>query len=304
MLVFTHPSMLAHQGPPGHPERPERLAAVLAALVPLSLAAREAPFAPREAVERVHPAAFVAAMEGMFPQAGEGLIALDSGDTFLCEASREAVWRAAGAAVAGVDALMAKQARAAFCAVRPPGHHAEPAQAMGFCVFNNAAIAAAHALDHHGLSRVAVVDFDVHHGNGTQAAADNEPRLFFASTHQSPLYPGTGAAQERGRHGNVLNATLPPGADGAAWRAVMEATVLPALSDYAPELLIISAGFDAHRADPLANMLLTEADFAWGTHALMRAVGDAPILSTLEGGYDLAALAASAYAHVTALQAH
>jgi acetoin utilization deacetylase AcuC-like enzyme len=234
------------------------------------------------------------------------MIALDSGDTFLTDDSREAVWRAAGAGVAAVDAIMAGEAHTAFCAVRPPGHHAEPATAMGFCIFNNIAIAALHALEAHGLSRVAVVDFDVHHGNGTQAAAEKEPRLFFASTHQSPLYPGTGAARERGRFGNILNAPLPAGADGAAFRAAFEGEVLPALAAFAPEFLFISAGFDAHRRDPLANMALEESDYAWAT-ARLRAQAEISargrIVSMLEGGYDLEALGASARAHVDALAA-
>lgn len=304
MLLFTHPSMLGHAGPHGHPERPARLAAVLAALEPLALKQREAPWCARGAIERVHAPAYVTAMEANFPKPGEGMIALDGGDTFLTDGTREAAWRAAGAAVAGVDALIAGQARAVFCAVRPPGHHAEPAQAMGFCIFNNIAIAALHALDHHGLERVAIVDFDVHHGNGSEATARGEPRLFFASTHQSPLYPGTGRAGDRGLHGNILNVPLPPGGDGAAWRAAMGEAVAPALTAFAPQMLFISAGFDAHRADPLANMLLDEDDFSWGTKALSQAMAGAPILSSLEGGYDLAALAASARAHVSALIDH
>jgi acetoin utilization deacetylase AcuC-like enzyme len=304
MLIFTHNSMLGHEGPVGHPERPARLAAVLAALEPLGLERREAPWCARDAVERVHPPAFVTAMEAAFPKPGDGMIALDSGDTFLTDGSREAAWRAAGAAVAGVDALIAGQARAVFCAVRPPGHHAEPAQAMGFCIFNNIAIAALHALSHHGLARVAIVDFDVHHGNGSEAVARGEPRLFFASTHQSPLYPGTGHAHDNGAHGNILNVPLPPGGDSAAWRSAMTHTVLPALRAFAPQMLFISAGFDAHRADPLANMVLDAEDFAWGTSALSQAVAGAPVLSSLEGGYDLVALADSASAHVRALLDH
>lgn len=304
MLLFTHPSMLDHVGPPGHPERPERLASVLKALDGMPLDRREAPFAARAAVERVHPSAFVSAIEGVFPKPGEGMIALDSGDTFLCDASREAAWRAAGAATAAVDAVMAGEDAMAFCAVRPPGHHAEPAQAMGFCIFNNIAVGALHALEAHGLARVAVIDFDVHHGNGTQATAEKEPRLFFASTHQSPLYPGTGRASETGPAGNVVNAPLPPGADSALWRKAMEARVLPALEAFRPELVFVSAGFDAHRADPLAEMALEDADYAWAAAALRevaQSTAGGRLVACLEGGYDLRALGSSTAAFVGAL---
>lgn len=304
MLLFTHASMLRHGVPPGHPERPERLAAVLEGLADLDLERREAPWAKREALERVHPSAYVSALEQTFPKRGEGIIALDSGDTFLSEGSREAAWRAAGAVVAAVDAVLAGEDSAAFCAVRPPGHHAEPAQPMGFCVFNSIAIGALHALDAHGLNRVCVVDFDVHHGNGTQATALKEPRLLFASTHQFPLYPGTGRAAETGLDGNVVNAPLPPGADGALWRKAMETRVLPALEAYAPELVLVSAGFDAHRADPLAEMALEDADFAWAADALREiatASAGGRIVASLEGGYDLRALASASRAFVAGL---
>jgi acetoin utilization deacetylase AcuC-like enzyme len=268
MLLFTHASMLDHGVPPGHPERPERLTAVLAALDGLPLERREAPWAAREAIERVHPRAYVDAMEDAFPRTGEGLIALDTGDTFLSDGSREAAWRAAGAVTAAVDAVLAGEDLHAFCVVRPPGHHAEPAQAMGFCVFNSIAIGALHALEAHGLSRVCVVDFDVHHGNGTQAMAEREPRLLFASTHQSPLYPGTGRASDAGLGGNVVNAPLPPGAGGGPWRIAMESRILPAIEAFGPELMLVSAGFDAHRADPLADMALDDADYGWAAQVL------------------------------------
>lgn len=304
MLLFTHPAMLAHAPPPGHPERPARLEAVLRGLEPLNLPTRDAPFATREQVERVHPKALVDAMEEAFPKPGEGLAALDAGDTFLSDGTREATWRAAGAVVAAVDAVLAGENPRAFCAVRPPGHHAEPAQPMGFCIFNNVAIGALHALEAYGLKRVAVIDLDVHHGNGTQATAQKEKRLFFASTHQSPLYPGTGFAHERGPAGNILNAPLPPGAGSAEWRAAMERDVLPALHAFAPELILVSAGFDAHEADPLAELRLTDADYAWagerlGAAALSLCAGK--IVSTLEGGYDLGALARSTQAFAGAL---
>ncbi len=304
MLLFTHPAMLAHEPPRGHAERPERLEAVLAGLERLSLTRREAPLATREALTRVHPARVVEALEQAFAEAREARVRLDP-DTFLSSGSREAAYRAAGACVAAIDAVLAGEDEMAFCAVRPPGHHAEPTAPMGFCIFNNVAIAALHALEAHGLKRVAVVDFDVHHGNGTQTVAEREPRLMFASTHQAPLYPGTGAANERGIDGNVVNAPLPAGAGSLEWRAAMEAKLLPAIDAFAPELILVSAGFDAHRADPLAQMELAEADFAWVGQRL-RALAlqhcKGMLVSTLEGGYDLAALASSAHAYLEALQ--
>jgi acetoin utilization deacetylase AcuC-like enzyme len=229
-------------------------------------------------------------------------VALDA-DTILSHGSIEAALRSAGAAVAAVDAVCTGPIRHAFCAMRPPGHHAEPARPMGFCVFANAAIAARHAQAVHGLARIAVADFDVHHGNGTQACFEADASLMLASSHQWPLYPGTGAPTERGV-GNIFNATLPPGADGAAFRAVWERLLLPALDAFAPELLIISAGFDAHVADPLAQLRLTEADFAWITQelcALAARHAEGRVVSVLEGGYDLAALGSSIAAHVRAL---
>jgi acetoin utilization deacetylase AcuC-like enzyme len=304
MLLFTHPSMLAHAPPAGHPEHAGRLQAVLDALADMSLDRREAPPVSRDALERVHPARYVDALEPAFAEAQRGPVQIDP-DTHLSAASREAAYRAAGACVAAVDAVMAGEHDRAFCAVRPPGHHAEPIAPMGFCIFNNVAVAAMHALKAHKLARVAVVDFDVHHGNGTQTAAESEPRLFFASTHQAPLYPGTGFAHETGFDGNVVNAPLPAGADGRVWRQAMEAKVLPALDAFAPELLLVSAGFDAHKADPLAQMALVEADFAWAGEQLAEIAErhcGGKLVSTLEGGYDLPALAASAKAYLGALQ--
>jgi acetoin utilization deacetylase AcuC-like enzyme len=209
-----------------------------------------------------------------------------------------------GANVAAVDAVLAGDVANAFCAIRPPGHHAETSIPMGFCLFGNVSIAAKRALDHHGLERVAIVDFDVHHGNGTQDLLWNEARVLFTSTHQMPLYPGTGGTHESGAHGNIVNVPLPPGADGAAFRKVMDGQILPALDDFRPELVLISAGFDAHAADPLANLNLVEADFAWVTEQICdladRHCGGR-VVSTLEGGYDLQALAASVAAHVKVL---
>jgi len=304
MLLFTHPSMLAHAPPAGHPEHAGRLRAVLDALADMTFDRREAPLASREALERVHPARYIDALEPAFAEAQHARVQIDP-DTYLSAASREAAYRAAGACVAAVDAVMAGEDDTAFCAVRPPGHHAEPIAPMGFCIFNNVAVAAIHALVAHKLARVAVVDFDVHHGNGTQTVAESEVRLFFASTHQAPFYPGTGLAHETGAAGNVVNAPLPAGADGAVWRAAMEASVLPALNAFAPELILVSAGFDAHKADPLAQMALEEADFAWAGARLCEIAKrhcGGKLVSTLEGGYDLPALAASAKAYLRALQ--
>lgn len=295
--------MLAHEPPRGHAERPARLEAVLRGIEDLPLTRREAPFAAKDQITRVHPPAYVEAMEAAFAEAREARVQLDP-DTYLSPGSREAAYRAAGACIAAVDAVLAGEGDMAFCAVRPPGHHAEPTAPMGFCIFNNIAIAALHALEAHGLKRVAVVDFDVHHGNGTQTIAEREPRVFFASTHQAPLYPGTGGVNEHGVDNNVVNAPLPAGAGSAEWRGAMETLVLPALDAFAPDLILVSAGFDAHRADPLAQLELEDADFAWAGRKL-RACSlrhcNGKLVSTLEGGYDLEALAGSARAYLDAL---
>jgi acetoin utilization deacetylase AcuC-like enzyme len=307
MLLYTHPSMLNHKVPSGHPERPARLEAVLKGLEGLQLERREAPFADREAIERVHPAPLIDALEAAFTQtlenADEDFISIDA-DTHISRGTREAAYRAAGACVAAVDAVLNGEDDLAFCAVRPPGHHAEPMAPMGFCIFNNVATAAMHALEAHGLNKVAVVDFDVHHGNGTQKLAEKEPRLFFASTHQAPFYPGTGDANESGVADNIANAPLPAGTGSAGWRRVMETCILPALNDFAPDLILVSAGFDAHKADPLANFELSEVDFAWAARELRRSAlrhCKGKLVSTLEGGYDLPALARSAAAYCGAL---
>ncbi|MEX2009525.1 MAG: histone deacetylase family protein, partial [Dongiaceae bacterium] len=232
------------------------------------------------------------------------LVALDP-DTFLSPGSGEAALRAAGAVCAAVDAVVGGEATNAFCAVRPCGHHAETARAMGFCVFNNVAVGAEQARAVHGLKRVAVVDFDVHHGNGTQASFEADPDLFYGSTHQSPLYPGTGAAEERGV-GNIFNAPLAPMSGSREFRAAMTGTILPALRRFGPDLLLVSAGFDAHEADPLASLRLHEDDFAWATQELIDVADEAcagRLVSVLEGGYDMAALAASTAAHLRVLMA-
>jgi acetoin utilization deacetylase AcuC-like enzyme len=304
MLLFTHPSMLRHEPPGGHAEHPGRLQAVLDALENSAFDRREAPRAQKEAIARVHPYAYINALEPAFAETADARVRLDP-DTYISSGSREAIYRAAGACVAAVDAVMSGEGDMAFCAVRPPGHHAEPLAAMGFCIFNNVAIGALHALEAHGLARVAVVDFDVHHGNGTQTIAEGEPRLMFASTHQAPLYPGTGARNETGIGGNVVNAPLPAGAGSAEWRAAMENRVLPALDAFAPQLILVSAGFDAHKADPLAQMELETEDFAWAGQRLRELSlqhCNGKLVSTLEGGYDLRALAGSAAAFLAALQ--
>jgi acetoin utilization deacetylase AcuC-like enzyme len=302
--ILTHPDCLGHVTPPGHPERVGRLEAILAALEDPAFDALlrvEAPLAAEAEILRCHPQAYVDRVRAAVPAAG--WVSLDA-DTHLSPGSLRAALRAAGAATKAVDMVIAGEAANAFCATRPPGHHAETETAMGFCLFGNVAIAAKRALDHHGLGRVAVVDFDVHHGNGTQDLLWHERRALFVSTHQMPLYPGTGDRHETGAHGNVLNVPLPPGTDGTRFRAAVEAMVLPALDDFAPELILVSAGFDAHRADPLAQMALIEDDFAWITQRLCdvaEAHAGGRVVSTLEGGYDLPALAASVAAHVGVL---
>ncbi|RBI77676.1 histone deacetylase family protein [Roseovarius sp. TE539] len=299
--LITHPDGLKHLMPEGHPERPARLEYVLAALEGKTLEHVHAPMAAEDDLLRVHPPAHLERLRAAAPETG--LIQLD-GDTFMSPGTLAAAYRAAGGAVRAVDMVMAGEAANAFVACRPPGHHAETATPMGFCLFGTVAVAARHALDHHGLRRVAVMDFDVHHGNGTQDLLEAEARALFCSTHQMPLWPGTGAAHETGAHDNVLNVPLPPGAGSAEFRAAMTGTVLPRIAEFAPELLIVSAGFDAHRADPLAQLDLVEEDFAWATEHLCD-LADAHcggrLVSNLEGGYDLAALAASAAAHVDVL---
>jgi acetoin utilization deacetylase AcuC-like enzyme len=304
-LLYTHQACLAHDPGPHHPESPERLRAILAAFSGPKFAAlerREAPRADLADIARVHPRGFVERLLAAVPKSGYAAI---DADTILSPGSGEAALRAAGAAVAAVDAVIAGEAANAFCAVRPPGHHAEPNHAMGFCIFNNVAIAAEHARAAHGLARVAVVDFDVHHGNGTQAAFERDPNLFYASTHQMPLYPGTGAASERGA-GNIVNVPLAPMSGSREFRVAFDGQILPALEEFRPELLLVSAGFDAHRSDPLAQLMLVEADYGWVTEKLLGVAArhaHGRLVSTLEGGYDLDALAASAAAHVGGLMA-
>ncbi len=304
-ILFTHKACIAHDPGAGHPERPDRLRAVMARLDQPAFAAlerREAPLASRAAIARVHDAELVEAILEAVPKAGH--VAIDA-DTRMSPQSGEAALRAAGALIAAVDAVMKGEADNAFCAVRPPGHHAQPARPMGFCLFNNIAIGAAHARAAHGVKRIAMLDFDVHHGNGTQAFVEADADYFFASSHQWPLYPGTGAASETGV-GNVVNVPLRAMAGSAEFRAAWADKVLPALDRFAPELVMISAGFDAHRDDPLGGLQLVEADYEWVTNEFARLAkrhAKGRLVSTLEGGYDLDALAASTAAHVTALLA-
>jgi acetoin utilization deacetylase AcuC-like enzyme len=303
-LVISHPACLDHDMGEGHPERPDRLRAIERALESeaFQLLARDsAPRADLGTIARVHPQEYIEAIRDATPQ--QGLAALDP-DTSMSPGSFEAALRAAGGAVFAVDEVMSGKARNAFVSTRPPGHHAEVATAMGFCFFNNAAIAARHAQAAHGAERVAIMDFDVHHGNGVQHIFWNDPTVMYASTHQMPHYPGTGARSERGEHNQIVNAPLRAGDGGEAFREAMESAILPRLEAFAPDLMIISAGFDAHRRDPLGNLNLVEADFAWATRKLMgvaRAHAHERVVSVLEGGYDLEGLSRSVAAHVTAL---
>ena len=298
MLVFSDAAFAGHITPPGHPERVERLAAVEAGLAGLGVERRDCPFADEAEVLRCHPARYLARVKAAVPDSGWAQM---DGDTFLSPGSYEAAMRAVGGICAAVDAVVTGEAKTAFVAGRPPGHHAERETAMGFCLFGTVAIGAKRALDHHGLSRVAIVDFDVHHGNGTQDLMWDEARCLFVSSHQMPLYPGSGRASERGAHGQVLNLPLREGSGGAAMREVYERVVFPALADWGPELLLISAGFDAHADDPLAGLEWQVEDYRWLTDRLCDFAGGR-VVSTLEGGYDLGALAASVAAHVGVLE--
>jgi acetoin utilization deacetylase AcuC-like enzyme len=288
----------------GHPERPDRLRAIERALEneTFQILARDiAPRADLAAVARVHPREYIEAIQAATPQ--QGLAAVDP-DTSLSPGSFEAALRAAGGALFAVDEVMSGKVRNAFVSTRPPGHHAEIANPMGFCFFNNAAIAARHAQATHGAERIAIVDFDVHHGNGTQHIFWDDATVMYASTHQMPHYPGTGAVDERGEHDQIVNAPLRAGDGGEAFREAMEAKIMPRIEAFAPDLVIISAGFDAHRHDPLGNLNLVEADYSWATLKLMevaRRRAHERVVSVLEGGYDLEGLARSVAAHVTAL---
>ena len=299
--LITHADCLEHVTPEGHPERVARLEHVLHALQGLDLRRESAPLAEMAHLAYVHPQAHIDAILAAEP--AEGVIQLDA-DTWMSPGSVNAALRAAGAVVKAVDMVLDDEVGNAFCAIRPPGHHAETATPMGFCLFGNAAIGAKHALEAHSLSRVAVVDFDVHHGNGTQDLLWNEARALTITSQQMPLWPGTGEQTERGAHDNVLNIPLAPRTGGAEMRAAYGSKVFPRLRDFKPELIIISAGFDAHQDDPLAELQWSTEDFRWLTRelcALAAELCEGRVVSTLEGGYDLSALAESARAHVDIL---
>jgi len=301
LALFTHPDMIDHATGAGHPERPERLATVLAAIddARLDLDRHAAEEASVRDLQRIHLADYVRRLLDASPASGS--VQLDA-DTLLSPGSVRAARLAAGAVIQAVDAVAEGRTARAFAAVRPPGHHAEPDRAMGFCLFSSVAVAA-RAAQARGLARVAVVDFDVHHGNGTQAAFQNDPSLFLASIHQMPLYPGTGAASETGV-GNIVNTPVSPHAARETWRGIFAGALMPALDAFAPDLILISAGFDAHRRDPLAHQSLEAEDFAWATRAVLEVARrhcGGMVVSSLEGGYDLEGLGRSTVAHLQAL---
>jgi acetoin utilization deacetylase AcuC-like enzyme len=303
-LLITHPACLEHLMPLGHPERPDRLRAIERALAAekfQTLARSQAPLAALETIALCHPMEYITEVREAAPR--EGLIQLDA-DTAMSPGTFEAALRAAGGAIHAVDEVVTKKAANAFVAARPPGHHAETARPMGFCLFDNAAIAARYSQQRYGIASAAIVDFDVHHGNGSQEIFWSDKTVMYCSTHQMPLFPGTGAVGETGEHNTVVNAPLRPGDGGTAFRAAFETRILPRLSEFRPELVIISAGFDAHMRDPLANINLAEADFIWATQKLMDLADSCAggrVVSLLEGGYDLQALGNSVAAHVATL---
>lgn len=299
--LITHADCLLHQTPDGHPEQIARLEHILHALEPLDLKRVTAPMAAEDDILRIHPIDHLRALRSARPEQGYAQI---DGDTFMSPGSLDAAFRAAGAAVRAVDLVLSGDVQNAFAAIRPPGHHAETETAMGFCFFGNAALAAKHALDHHGLKRVAVVDFDVHHGNGTQDLLWDDARALFITSQQMPLWPGSGRPDEDGVHGQILNMPLPPESGGAQMRAAYETQAFPRIRAFKPELIIISAGFDAHQDDPLASLNWSTEDFAWLTAQLCTLADElcqGRIVSTLEGGYDLNALAQATRAHVEEL---
>lgn len=302
-LLYTHPACLEHDTGFGHPECPSRLTAVLNVLRTGPFAAlewRDVPQATLEQLTRIHPQAYVERTLARIPK--QGNVAVD-GDTILSPQSGEAALRGVGAVCAAVDAIMKREASNAFCAIRPPGHHAEPTQAMGFCLFANAAIGAAHARAVHGVERVAIIDFDVHHGNGTQAALEHDPAYLYISTHQAYIYPGTGRRNDRGV-GNMINVPLLAGSGSSDLRHVWQHEIEPALRDFQPGLILISAGFDAHHMDPLAELNFSEDDYAWLTQQILAVAAECcegRVVSILEGGYSIPALAASVAVHVKAL---
>ena len=299
--LVTHEECLQHLTPPGHPEQVARLEYILESLKELNLLRVSAPMAADDDILRIHPREHINYLQDAVPE--NGFKSLD-GDTHISSGSLTAAYRAAGGVLRAVDLVLSGEAKNAFVAVRPPGHHAETQTSMGFCLFGNIALGVKHALDFHGLKKVAVIDFDVHHGNGTQEILWEESRCLTFTSQQIPLWPGTGTEEEQGHYNNIVNIPLPPGSTGQLMRQKYEALVFPVLRKFEPDLILISAGFDAHEADPLAELNWSTADFSWLTERLCKIAEECcegRLVSTLEGGYDLKALADSVKAHVTKL---
>ena len=299
--LVTHEDCLQHLTPPGHPEQVARLEYILKALKDINLLRVSAPMAADDDILRIHPREHINYLHEAVPE--NGFKSLD-GDTHISSGSLTAAYRAAGGVLRAVDLVLSGEAKNAFVAVRPPGHHAEPQTSMGFCLFGNIALGVKHALDFHGLKKVAVIDFDVHHGNGTQEILWEESRCLTFTSQQIPLWPGTGTEEEQGHYNNIVNIPLPPGSTGELMRQKYDALVFPVLRKFEPDLILISAGFDAHEADPLAELNWSTADFSWLTERLCKIAEECcegRLVSTLEGGYDLKALADSVKAHVTKL---
>lgn len=298
---YSHPDCLSHDTPPDLPEQVARVQRIEEAVRDFPLDRRLAPLCEDADILLCHPQRYLDHITSSVPETGR--VALEE-ETFLSPGSLAAARRAVGGGIAAIEAVLAGEVKNAFVACRPPGHHAEAETPMGFCIFGNVAIAARHAMERHGLTRVAIVDFDVHHGNGTQALLWDEPRALFFSSQEHPQWPGTGAEDERGAHDQIVNLRLPTGTGGAEMRAAYAEKVMTRIDAFAPELILISAGFDAHQADPLAGLNWTEEDYVWITHQLCDLADkhcQGRVVSTLEGGYDLTALAASAAAHVQVL---
>ena len=299
--LVTHEECLKHLTPPGHPEQVARLEYILESLKDINLLRVSAPMAADDDILRIHPREYINYLQEAVPE--NGFKSLD-GDTHISSGSLTAAYRAAGGVLRAVDSVLSGEAKNAFVAVRPPGHHAETQTSMGFCLFGNIALGVKHALDFHGLKKVAVIDFDVHHGNGTQEILWEESRCLTFTSQQIPLWPGTGTEEEQGHYNNIVNIPLPPGSTGELMRQKYEALVFPVLRKFEPDLILISAGFDAHEADPLAELNWSTADFSWLTERLCKIAEECcegRLVSTLEGGYDLKALADSVKAHVTKL---
>ena len=299
--LITHEDCLEHLTPTGHPEQVARLEYILDALKEMNLLRVSAPMAADDDILRIHPQEYISYLKGSLPQTGYKSL---DGDTYISSGSLTAAYRAAGGVLRAIDIVLSGEAKNAFVAVRPPGHHAETQTAMGFCLFGNIALGAKHALDFHGLKRVAVIDFDVHHGNGTQELLWDESRCLTFTSQQMPLWPGTGSKEEQGNFNNIVNIPLSPGSSGVLMREKYEMLVFPALQEFNPELILVSAGFDAHEADPLAELNWSTEDFSWLTERICKIASDCcggRLVSTLEGGYDLEALAESVKAHVIKL---